>query len=37
MHITAECAKSILMNILNDLSEEKLLEEEEISISKPEL
>jgi hypothetical protein len=36
MHITAECAKTILMNILNDLSEEKLLEEE-ISIAEPEL
>jgi hypothetical protein len=37
MHITAERAKTILMNILNDLSEEKLLEEEEFSIAEPEL
>ena len=37
MHITAECAKTILMNILNDLPEEKLLEKEEILIAKPEL
>jgi hypothetical protein len=29
MHMTAECAKTILMNILNDLPEEKLLEEKE--------
>jgi hypothetical protein len=36
MHITTEHAKTILMNILNDLPEEKLLEEE-ISIAKPEL
>jgi hypothetical protein len=36
MHITAKHAKTILMNILNDLSEEKLLEEEEISIAEPE-
>jgi hypothetical protein len=28
MHITTEHAKTILMNILNDLPEEKLLEEE---------
>jgi hypothetical protein len=37
MHITAERAKTILMNILNDLPKEKLLEEEEISIAEPEL
>jgi hypothetical protein len=36
MHITAEHAKTILMNTLNDLSKEKL-EEEEISIAEPEL
>jgi hypothetical protein len=37
MHIIAERAKTILMNILNNLSEEKLLEEEKISIAKPKL
>jgi hypothetical protein len=37
MHITAEHVKTILMNILNDLSKEKLLEDEEISIAEPEL
>jgi hypothetical protein len=37
MHITTEHEKTILMNILNDLPEEKLLEEEEISIAEPEL
>jgi hypothetical protein len=37
MHITVERAKTILMNILNDLPEEKLLEEEEISIAESEL
>jgi hypothetical protein len=37
MHITTERAKTILLNILNDLLEEKLLEEEEISIAEPEL
>jgi hypothetical protein len=37
MHITAKRAKTILMNILNDLPEEKLLEKEEILIAKPEL
>jgi hypothetical protein len=37
MHITAERAKTILINILNDLPEEKLLEEEEISIVEPKL
>jgi hypothetical protein len=37
MHITAERAKTILINILNDLPKEKLLEEEEISIVEPEL
>jgi hypothetical protein len=35
--MTTECAKTILMNILNDLPEEKLLEEGEISIAEPEL
>jgi hypothetical protein len=37
MHITTEREKTILMNILNDLPEEKLLEEEEISIVELEL
>jgi hypothetical protein len=38
MHITAKRAKTILMNILNDLHKEKLLEEEEeILIAEPEL
>jgi hypothetical protein len=37
MHITAERAKTILMNILNDLPKEKLLEEKEISIAEPKL
>jgi hypothetical protein len=37
MHITAECAKTILINILNDLPKETLLEEKEISIAEPEL
>jgi hypothetical protein len=36
MHITAERAKTILMNILNDIPEEKLLKEE-FSIAEPEL
>jgi hypothetical protein len=37
MHITAERAKTILMNILSDLPEEKLFEEEKISIAESEL
>jgi hypothetical protein len=38
MHITAEHAKTILMNILNDLSEEREeLLEEETQIAEPEL
>jgi hypothetical protein len=37
MHINAEHANTILMNILNDLPEEKLLEEEKISIAEPKL
>jgi hypothetical protein len=37
MHITIERAKTILMNILNDLPKEMLLEEEEISIAEPKL
>jgi hypothetical protein len=36
MHITVERAKTILMNIFNDLPEEKLLEEE-TSIAEPKL
>jgi hypothetical protein len=37
MHITAKCAKTILINILNNLPEERQELLEETQIAKPEL